>query len=49
MYRRVIASAPSGHIEQLPGGSWRAKVYAGTDPLTAREIQLPRTDGSGDG
>jgi integrase len=38
-----MASTPSGHIEQLPSGSWRAKVYAGTDPLTGREIRLRRT------
>jgi len=43
VYRRVMASTPSGHIEQLPSGSWRAKVYAGTDPLTGREIRLRRT------
>ena len=34
---------PSGHIEQLPSGSWRAKVYAGKDPLTGREIQFRKT------
>jgi hypothetical protein len=28
---RLTCSTPSGHIEQLPSGSWRAKVYAGTD------------------
>ena len=38
-----MASTPNGHIEQLPSGSWRAKVYAGTDPLTGREIRLRRT------
>jgi integrase len=38
-----MTSTPSGHIEQLPSGSWRAKVYAGTDPLTGREIRLRRT------
>jgi integrase len=38
-----MASAPRGHLEQLPSGSWRAKVYAGTDPLTGREILLRRT------
>jgi hypothetical protein len=27
-------------MERLPSGSWRAKVYAGTDPLTDREILL---------
>jgi integrase len=25
---------PRGHIEQLPSGSYRARVYAGVDPLT---------------
>jgi hypothetical protein len=43
VYRHVMASTPNGHIEQLPSGSWRAKVYAGTDPLTGREIRLRRT------
>jgi hypothetical protein len=38
-----LASMPNGHIEQLPSGSWRAKVHAGTDPLTGREIRLRRT------
>jgi len=41
--RHVMASTLNGHIEQLPSGSWRAKVYAGTDPLTGREIRLRRT------
>jgi integrase len=43
VYGRVMASTPVGHIEQLPSGSWRAKVYAGTDPLMGREIRLRRT------
>ena len=34
---------PSGHIEQLLIGSWHAKVYAGTDPLTSREIRFRKT------
>jgi hypothetical protein len=34
---------PSGHIEQLPSGSWRAKVYAGKDSLTGREIRFRKT------
>jgi len=34
---------PPGHIEQLPSGSWRVKVYGGTDPLTGREIRLRKT------
>jgi integrase len=38
MYPAAMPSTPSGHIEQLPSGSWRSKVYAGTDPLTGREI-----------
>ncbi len=38
-----MAGTPSGHIEQLPSGSWRAKVYGGTDPLTGREIRFRRT------
>jgi hypothetical protein len=33
----------SGHIEQLPSGSWRTKVDAGTDPLTGREIRFRKT------
>ena len=32
-----------GHIEQLPSGSWRVKVYGGTDPLTGCEIRLRKT------
>jgi hypothetical protein len=38
-----MANGPSGHIEQLPSGSWRVKVYAGTDPLTGREIRFRQT------
>ena len=43
MYRYVMARGPAGHIEQLPSGSWRVKVYAGTDPLTGREIRFRKT------
>jgi integrase len=32
-----------GHIEELPSGSFRAIVYAGTDPLTGRVRQLKET------
>ncbi len=32
-----------GYIEQLPSGSFRVSVYAGTDPLTRREIRLKAT------
>ena len=42
-YSPVMAFAPKGHIERLPSGSWRARVYAGTDPLTGREIRLKAT------
>ena len=30
-------------VRATPSGSWRVKVYAGTDPLTGREIRLRRT------
>src|SRR5208282_3177327 len=39
----VMARGPAGHVERLPRGSWRVKVYAGIDPLTGREIRLRRT------
>jgi DNA-binding transcriptional regulator YhcF (GntR family) len=32
-----------GHVEQLPSRSWRARVYAGVDPITQREIRLKAT------
>ena len=32
-----------GCVEQLPSGSWRARVYAGIDPITKREIRLKAT------
>ncbi len=32
-----------GYVEQLPSGSFRVSVYAGTDPLTRREIRLKAT------
>jgi hypothetical protein len=32
-----------GCIEQLPGGSSRARVYAGIDPITKWEIRLKAT------
>ena len=38
-----MARGPAGHIERLPSGSWRVKVYAGTDPLTGREIRFRKT------
>ena len=38
-----MARAGSGHIEQLPSGSYRVHVYAGTDPLTGRELRHRET------
>ncbi len=35
--------ARTGHIEQLPSGSYRAHVYAGADPLTGKAIYLRGT------
>jgi hypothetical protein len=43
MCRQFMAKTPAGHIERLPSASWRIKVYAGTDPLTGRQIRLRRT------
>ena len=34
-----MAVPSSGHIEQLPSGPNRVSVYAGTDPLTGRELR----------
>ena len=42
-YRYVTGKKSPGHIEQLPSGSWRVKVYGGTDPLTGQEIRLRKT------
>ena len=42
-YRPVVAKARSGYIQQLPSGAFRVSVYAGTDPLTGRQIRLRRT------
>jgi hypothetical protein len=41
--RAVAAEAKGGYIQQLPSGSFRVSVYAGTDPLTGRQIRLGRT------
>ncbi|GII62870.1 hypothetical protein Skr01_29550 [Sphaerisporangium krabiense] len=32
-----------GHVEQLPSGSFRMKVYAGTDPTTGKERRYRKT------
>jgi hypothetical protein len=42
-YRADVAEARSGYIQQLPSGAFRVSVYAGTDPLTGRQIRLRRT------
>ena len=38
-----MARVAKGHIEQLPSGSFRVRVYAGTDPVTAKERRFRRT------
>jgi hypothetical protein len=35
-----MAKARSSYIQQLPGGAFRVSAYAGTDPLTGRQIRL---------
>src|SRR6266700_3803514 len=42
-YRVAMPRVARGHIEQLPSGSFRVSVYAGTDPLTRRPIRLKST------
>ncbi len=42
-YPAVTSRVAKGYIEQLPSGSFRVSVYAGTDPLTRREIRLKST------
>src|SRR5215471_16654033 len=42
-YRAVMARARSGYVQQLPSGAFRVSVYAGTDPLTGRQVRLRRT------
>lgn len=38
-----MARSSRGHIQCLPSGSFRVKVYAGTDPVTGRERLLRQT------
>jgi hypothetical protein len=38
-----MSTVAKGHIERLPSGSYRVRVYAGTDPVTAKERRLKRT------
>jgi hypothetical protein len=42
-HRVVMAKTSKGHIQQLPSGSFRVKVYAGTDPVTGRARLLRQT------
>ena len=39
----VMAKTSKGHIRQLPSGSFRVKVYAGTDPVTGYARLLRQT------
>src|SRR6516165_7824520 len=39
----VMAATPSGHIEQLPSGSFRVHVYGGIDPITRKRIYFRKT------
>jgi hypothetical protein len=38
-----MATTGKGHIETLPSGSLRVKVYAGKDPVTGKERVLRET------
>jgi hypothetical protein len=38
-----MATTVCGHIEQLPSGSFRVHVYAGTNPVTGRPRRLKET------
>ena len=38
-----MATTARGHIEQLPSGSFRVSVYAGTDPVTGKPRRLKQT------
>jgi hypothetical protein len=38
-----MATTAKGHIERLPSGSYRVKVYARTDPVTGKERRLRET------
>ena len=38
-----MAKTSRGHIQRLPSGSFRVKVYAGTDPVTGKARLLRQT------
>src|ERR1700733_1620460 len=42
-YPAGMPRVAKGCVEQRPSGSWRARVYAGIDPITKREIRLKAT------
>jgi hypothetical protein len=42
-----MATTARGHIEQLPSGSFRVHVYAGTDPVGPVTAELPRVTQTG--
>jgi integrase len=42
-YLRDMATVASGHIERLPSGSLRVRVYGGKDPVTGKERRYRRT------
>jgi len=35
-----MAATARGHIEELPSGSFRVHVYAGTDPVTGKRRRI---------
>src|SRR5207245_423345 len=41
--RAAMATTARGRIEQLPSGSFRVPVYAGTDPVTGKPRRLKQT------
>jgi integrase len=38
-----MSVTPSGHIEELPSGSYRVAVYVGIDPITRKRVYLRET------
>ena len=42
-YHFGMPSTVKGHVELLPSGNYRVRVYAGIDPVTGRERRLKRT------
>jgi len=43
LYGPGMATVASGHIERLPSGSLRVRVYGGKDPVTGKERRYKRT------